>query len=185
METIQERVRACDRLPPLLRFFLTIRPGPQGPPQKLGQAVEPVNLRGGIAGLTLEIHAAPVVGVDVVDGAAAGHGPALLNYHHPAAAGLSADGGQGAQCHGSGLGEGMQGGAAQPRHKVGHLGGQGAALQRPQQGGGRGRRQGGHDRVAGGVDQGRPLAAGGDESAELRDLLAVRGEMVAIDDGHG
>ena len=46
----------------------------------------------------------------------------------------------------------MNGGAAQTDHKVGHLGGQGLALQRPQQGGGGGRSQGGHDRVTGGVD---------------------------------
>lgn len=79
----------------------------------------------------------------------------------------------------------MNGGAAQTHHKVGHGGGQGLAVKRPEQGGGRGRREGGHDRVAGGVDQGRPLAAGSDEGAELRDLFAVRGEVVVVDDGHG
>ena len=79
----------------------------------------------------------------------------------------------------------MNRGAAQAGHKVGHVGGQALAVKRPQQGGGRGRRQGGHDRVTGGVDQGRPLAAGGDEGAELRDLLAVGGEVMVINDGHG
>jgi len=151
IESIQQRVRGCDRLPPVLREVLTIGPRPQGPPQQLGQAFKPVDFRGGIAGLLLQIPAAPVVGVNVIEGRAP-HGLPLLLDHHPAAAGLGTDGGQGAQGHGSGLGEGMNGGAAQTHHKVGHIGGQGLAVKRPQQGGGRGRREGGHDRVAGSVD---------------------------------
>ena len=42
----------------------------------------------------------------------------------------------------SGLAESVNGGAAQAGHKVGHLGGQGLAVERPQQGGGGGRREG-------------------------------------------
>ena len=126
---------------------------------------------GGIAGLALEVPAAPMVGIDVIEGRAPM--AALLNDHHPAAAGLGTDGGESAQGHDSGLAEGMNGSAAETHHQVSHGGGQGLTVKRPQQGGGRGRREGGHDRVAGGVDQGRPLAACGDESAELRDLLAA------------
>ena len=106
------------------------------------------------------------------------HGPALLNHDHPAAAGLGTDGGQGTQGHDSGLGEGMEGGAAQSGHKVGHLGGQGLALQRPQQGGGGGRRQGCLNRVAGGIGEGRPLRAGGHERSHLRDVAGGVWEMV-------
>ena len=152
IETIQQRVRACDRIPPVLQKVLTIGPGSQGPPQQLGQALETVDFRGGVAGLTLEVHAAAVIGVNVIPRRAAEGAVSLLNDHHPAAAGLSTDGGQGSKGHGSGLAEGMNGGAAQTHHKVGHIGGQGPAVKRPQQGGSRGRREGGHDRVAGGVD---------------------------------
>ena len=152
IESIHERVRGCDRLSPVLREVLTIGPGPQGPPQQLGQAVKPGNRGGGVAGLFLQVDAAPVGLPDVVNGASAGHGPALLNDHHPAAAGLGTDGGQGSKGHSSGPLESVDGGAAQAGHKVGHFEGQGLALQRAQQGGGRGRREGGDDRVAGGVD---------------------------------
>ena len=151
IESIPQRVRPCDRLPPVLSKVLTIGPGPQGPPQQLGQALQPVDLRGGIAGQMLQIPAAIVVGVNVVEGRAP-HGLALLNYHHPAAAGLGPDLWKGAQGHDSGLAEGVNGGAAQAGHKVGHLEGQGLAVKRPQQGGGRGRGEGGDDRVAGGVN---------------------------------
>ena len=150
IESIAQRVRACGRLPPVLQNFLGLGPGPQGPPQQLGQAVKPVDFRGGVAGLLLQVPAAPVIGVDVIEGRAPM--AALLNDHHAAAAGLGTDGGQGSKGHDSGLAEGVNGGAAQAGHEVGHLDGQGLPLQRPQQGGGGGRRQGGHDRVAGGVD---------------------------------
>ena len=187
-------MRACDRLPPVLREVLTIGPGPQGPPQKLGQAFQAVDFRGGVAGLTLEIHAAPIGGGDVVQGATAGRGPALHHNGHTTAAGLGPDLGKGAQCHGSGLGEGMEGGAAQTHHKVGYLGGQGVALQGPQQGGGGGRRQGGHDRLAGGIGEGRPLGAGGDKGGRLRDVSGgvrevvghrVRGNGYGVRGGNG
>ena len=99
IESIAQRVRPCDRLPPVLQIFLGIGPGAQRPPQQLGQAFEPVNFRGGIAGLLLQVPTPIVVGVDVIEGRAP-HGLALLNYHHPAAAGFSTDGGQGLEGHG-------------------------------------------------------------------------------------
>ena len=82
---------------------------------------------------------------------------------------------------GSGLPEGMEGGAAQSGHKVGHLGGQGLVLQRAQQGGGGGRGESNLHGMAQGVGQGRPLPAGGDKGGRLRNVAGSVREVM----GHG
>ena len=106
---------------------------------------------------------------------------ALLPDHHPAAAGLGTDGRESSKGHGSGLAESMEGGAAQAGHEVADLGGQGLAVQRPQQGGGRGRGEGNLHGVAQGVSQRRPLGAGSDKGGRLRDVAGSVWKVM----GHG